>query len=126
MSVDGRVGIDGFWADETGELHVDSSSARNAYLTAEQRELERAYDRSEYHSHPFVNDSMRRIGGIISNNRVMETYVPPRSDGTSKVSAGFKRGSVKYDTNLLFKPPPNFVEIPRPVVTTFLPVIVKR
>ncbi len=126
MSVDGRVGIDGFLADETGELFADNSSARDAYLTAEQRERERAYDRSEYHYHAFVKDSMRRIGGIISNNRVMETYVTTRSDGTSKVSAGFKRGRVQYDINLLFNPPPNFVEVPRPVVTTFLPVIVTR
>jgi hypothetical protein len=42
------------------------------------------------------------------------------------VSAGFKRGRVQYDINLLFNPPPNFVEVPRPVVTTFLPVIVTR
>ncbi len=124
MSVNGRAGIDGFWADETGELHKDSSSARDAYLTEEQRERERAYDSSPYHFHPFVYDSMRRIGGIVSNDRVMETYITTRSDGTSQVSAGFKRGSAKYDINLLFNPPPNFVEVPRPVVTTFLPVIV--
>ncbi len=86
--------------------------------------MERAYDITSNNTDLFVSESMRRIGGIVSNNRVMETYVTTRSDGTSRVSAGFKRGRVKYDTNLLFKPPPNFVEVPRPVVTTFLPVIV--
>ena len=124
MSVNGRTGIDAFWADDTGELHVDNSANRETYLTAEQRDLERAYDKYwTYKTQPFVKDSMRRIGGIVSNNRVMETYVTTRSDGTSQVSAGFKRGAMKYDINLLFNPPPNFVEVPRPVLTTFLPVL---
>ena len=126
MAVNGRVGIDGFWADSTGELYGDSSTARDTYLTLAQREVERAYDLSSYHSHPFVYSSLRRIGGIVSNNRVVETYITQRSDGTSQVSAGFKRGTMKFDTNLIFNPPPNFVEVPRPVLTTFVPILMVR
>ncbi|MFQ5668760.1 MAG: hypothetical protein ACE5I7_20360, partial [Candidatus Binatia bacterium] len=126
MSVNGRVGIDGFWADSTGELHKDRGSARNAYLTDAQRATERAYDGTAYRTRTFRKDSLRRIGGIVSNNRVMETYIRPRSDGTSYVDRGFKRGSMKFDISLLFNPPPNFVEIPRPVLTYFVPIMMVR
>ncbi|MHC4223530.1 MAG: hypothetical protein ACYSUN_06050, partial [Planctomycetota bacterium] len=109
MSVNGRVGIDGFWADESGELHGDSESARSAYLTPEQQETERAYDRhGSYNTKLFIRESLRRIGGIVSNNRIMETYVSSQ-DGYSKVSAGFKRGSMLFDISVLVNPPPNFV-----------------
>ncbi len=126
MAVNGRVGVDGFLADSTGELFGDNSTARDTYLTPAQREVERAYDRSSYHAHLFVYDSLRRIGGIVSNNRVVETYITQRSDGTSQVTAGFKRGTMKFDTNLIFNPPPNFVEVPRPVLTTFVPILMVR
>jgi len=104
MSVEGRVGVDGFWSDENGELVKDSWRARKKLLTEEQR----------------------RIGGAISNNRIMSTYIRSRSDGTTYVDAGFKRGSMHYDINMLFNPPPNFVVIPRPVLTNFAPVFFVR
>ena len=127
MSVNGRFGIDGFWADETGELVTDSPENRIKYLTAEQQETERAYDTWSWtKTTDFTKASLRRIGGVISNNRIMETYITTDDEGTVKVSAGFKRGNMKFDFKLLFNPPPNFVEVPRPVVTTFLPVIVTR
>jgi len=127
MAVNGRVGIDGFWADSGGELHKDSKNSRKTYLTPEQQEEVRA--RNKYwltRTRRFTKDSLRRIGGLISNNRVMETYITTRSDGTSKVDAGFKRGSMKFDINLLFNPPPNFVEVPRPVLTYFVPILMVR
>jgi hypothetical protein len=127
MSVNGRVGIDGFWADENGELHKDSSRNRKKYLTEEQQDKERAYDHiGDFKTKTFTKSSLRRIGGLISNNRVMETYIRARSDGTAYVNAGFKRGSMKFDINMLFNPPPNFVEIPRPVLTHFMPVFLVR
>jgi hypothetical protein len=69
---------------------------------------------------------MRRIGGIISNDRILETYVLPGSGGTSYVDAGFKRGTMRYDFNLMFNPPPNFVEVPRPVAISIAPVYFVR
>jgi len=56
----------------------------------------------------------------------METYIKTQNDGTTKVDAGFKRGNMKFDINLLFNPPPNFVEVPRPVLTYFVPIIMVR
>ncbi len=127
MSVNGRVGIDGFWSLPDGELVKDSSANRQKYLSEEQNLKESAYDQySAYRTKTFRKDSLRRIGGIISNNRIMETYVRSRSDGTSYVAAGFKRGNMKFDINLLFNPPPNFVEVPRPVLTYFMPVMMDR
>ena len=127
MAVNGRVGVDGFWADAGGELHKDSTDARKKYLTPEQQEEVRARNRYWLtKTRRFTKDSLRRIGGIISNNRVMETYITTRRDGTSRVSAGFKRGSMRFDINLLFNPPPNFVEVPRPVLTYFVPILMIR
>ena len=85
-----------------------------------------AYELTGYHTHRFVKDSLRRIGGIISNDRILETYIRPRSDGTSYVDAGFKRGSMRFDFNLMFNPPPNFVEVPRPVQISVAPVYFMR
>jgi hypothetical protein len=127
MSVTGRVGIDGFWADDTGELHKDSTSTRKQYLGEEGYWRERAYDRTgAWRTKRFVKDSLRRIGGVISNNRVMETYITQGKDGYAKVDAGFKRGDMQFDINLLFNPPPNFVEVPRPVVTSYVPIVLVR
>ena len=66
------------------------------------------------------------MGGIISNDRIVETYIRPRKDGTAYVAGGFKRGTMRYDLSLLFNPPPSFVEVPRPVVTHFAPVFMTR
>jgi len=123
MSTTGRVGIDGFWIDSAGNPLKD----RTKVLTPEQVLREQAYDAvSAYRTKTFVKDSLRRIGGIISENRILETYILPRADGTSFVDSGFKRGNMKFDINLLFNPPPNFVEVPRPVLTYFAPVFFVR
>jgi hypothetical protein len=66
------------------------------------------------------------VGGIISNDRILETYIRKRSDGTAYVDAGFKRGRMQFDVGLIFNPPPNFVEVPRPVVTYYAPVFFMR
>jgi hypothetical protein len=127
MSVEGRVGADGLWIDADGNIVKDSSWARKRLLTQEELEKERAYDRSgNYRTRPFVKDSLRRIGGIISNNRIVETFIRARNDGTAYVDAGFKRGAMRFDFNMRNNPPPNFVEIPRPVVTAFVPVFFVR
>ncbi len=127
MSVEGRVGIDAFWADETGEVHKDSTSARNKYLTPEQILKEKAYDKiGNYRTRKFKKNSLRRIGGAISNDRIMETFIKTDGNGYAYVDAGFKRGNMKFDINLLFNPPPNFVEVSRPVVTSFLPITMVR
>ncbi|MHC4550380.1 MAG: hypothetical protein ACYTEZ_16550 [Planctomycetota bacterium] len=127
MSVEGRVGADGLWIDAEGNIYKDSWWARKQLLSPEEFDKERAYDQSgNYRTRPFVKDSMRRIGGIISNNRIVETYIQARKDGTAYVDAGFKRGAMRYDFNMRNNPPPNFVEIPRPVLTAFVPVFFVR
>jgi len=106
---------------------MDSNWARRRYLTDEERMLEDLYDRSgTFKTRAFTKESMRRIGGIISDNRIMETYIRARSDGTAYVAGGFKRGGMRFDFNLLYNPPPYFVDIPRPVVTSFAPVYLVR
>jgi hypothetical protein len=122
MSVEGRVGIDGFAIESDG----DPTKSYMLGLTAEQIRQEEAYDMSPYRTERFRKDSLRRIGGVISNDRILETYIRPDGSGNAYVDAGFRRGSMKFDFNLLFNPPPNFVEVPRPVVTYFTPVYVLR
>ena len=127
MSVEGRVGSDGLWIDADGNPVKDSWSARREILTEEEFDKELAYDKSgNYRTRPFVKDSLRRLGGIISNERIIETFIQARKDGTAYVDAGFKRGAMRYDFNLQFNPPPNFVEIPRPVLAAFVPVFFHR
>ena len=127
MSVEGRVGIDGFLATPDGELVKENSKSRKKLLSGDDYVSEYAYDRvTRYRTKSFVKESLRRIGGVISNNRIMETYIKSKKDGTSKVAAGFKRGSMKFDISLLFNPPPNFVVVPRPVLMTFTPVFMVR
>ncbi|MHC4490855.1 MAG: hypothetical protein ACYTDU_04440 [Planctomycetota bacterium] len=122
LSAQGRVGIDGFAITEAGEPTKEDYYG----LTAEERAKEEAYDETIYKARRFRKDSLRRIGGLISNDRILETYIRPRSDGTSYVDAGFKRGKMRFDFNLMFNPPPNFVEVPRPVVTSIAPIYFVR
>ncbi len=122
LSAQGRVGIDGFAIDNNGEPTKD-------YLygtTSAEQEKERAYNRTSYRTRRFRKESLRRIGGLISNERILETYIKPGQDGTAYVDSGFKRGVMKFDYNLIFNPPPNFVQVPRPVVTSVAPVYLMR
>ncbi len=122
LSATGRVGIDGFQISDLGEPVKDWRYG----LTATEIEKENAYRYTGTTNYTFKYESLRRIGGIISNDRILETYVLPRSDGTSYVDSGFKRGTMRYDFNLMFNPPPNFVEVPRPVAISIAPVYFVR
>ena len=124
MSVEGRVGIDAFVTTSDGDVVKSSSSARATHMTEAQLEEWRAYDRTEYEERSYKKDSLRRIGGTISNNRILETYIR-MLDGSAQVDAGFTSGNMQFDINLLFNPPPNFVEVNRPVVTSFVPVFLQ-
>jgi hypothetical protein len=123
MSVEGRVGIDGFQIDRYGE------PTKNIYygLTYEERLKEWAYHSSkEFSSQRFRKESLRRIGGVISDTRITETYIRARSDGTAYVDSGFKRGAMQFDINMIKSPPPAYVVIPRPVLVNFAPVLFLR
>jgi hypothetical protein len=122
MAVEGRVGIDGMAIQNDGE----PTTWYYYGLTDAERHVEDNYNRTSYKTRRFTKDSLRRMGGIISNDRILETYIRQRSDGSSYVYAGFKRGRMRYDISLLFNPPPNFVEVPRPVVTYYVPVFFMR
>jgi hypothetical protein len=126
LSVEGRVGSDALLLTPEGEAVQDTTNNRKKYMTAEERTLQDLYDRGSFTTKSFVKDSLRRIGGIISDERIMETYIKSKSDGTATVAAGFKRGAMRFDFNLLRNPPPFFVEIPRPVLTSFAPVFLVR
>jgi glutathione peroxidase-family protein len=122
LSATGRVGIDGFQIDANGEPVKNWRYG----LSSAEIDRENAYINSGYSKSTFKYESLRRMGGIISNDRILETYVLPGSGGTSYVDAGFKRGSMRFDFNLLFNPPPNFVEVPRPVQISIAPVYFVR
>ncbi len=126
LSVEGRVGTDALLLDPNGEAVQDTTTNRKKYMTAEERTLEDLYDRGTWATKSFIKESLRRIGGIISDDRIMETYIKAKPDGTATVAAGFKRGAMRFDFNLLRNPPPFFVEIPRPVLTSFAPVFLVR
>jgi hypothetical protein len=124
MSVEGRVGSDALWITADGEIVQDSKTARKKLLTQEEQTTEDAYDRTgTYPTKSFIKDSLRRLGGLISHDRIVETYVQSRKDGTAYVAAGFKRGSMQFDYNMLNSPPPFFIEIPQPVAIAFTPVL---
>ncbi|MEM8885845.1 MAG: hypothetical protein AAGD14_17405 [Planctomycetota bacterium] len=124
LAVEGRVGIDGFVTTEEGEVVRSNSTSRATHLSPEEREEWRAYDKTSYRERGFKKNSLRRIGGTISNNRILETFIKMTSKGP-QVEAGFTSGNMQFDINLLFNPPPNFVEVPRPVVTSFVPIFLQ-
>jgi hypothetical protein len=126
LSVEGRVGTDRILLDSNGDPVSYTTSNRKKYMTEEEIALEDLYDKGSFKSKSFVKDSLRRIGGIISNDRIIETFIKQAKDGTATVSAGFKRGSMRFDFNLLHNPPPYFVEVPRPVLSYFAPVFLVR
>lgn len=126
MSVEGRVGSDAILLDTAGNPVQDTASNRTKYLTPEQIVIEGLYDKTNWKTKTFVKESLRRIGGIISNDRIVETFIKAAKDGTASVAAGFKRGAMRFDFNLLHNPPPNFVEVPRPVLAYFAPVFLVR
>jgi len=121
LSAEGRVGIDGICIT-AGEPDKDYL----ARLTEDARAVEEAYNRTTYKSMRFTRESLRRMGGIVSNDRVVETVIRPRGDGTSYVDSGFKRGSTRFDVNLACNPPPNFVRIARSDDDMHVPALAAR
>ncbi|MCK6458807.1 MAG: hypothetical protein L6Q95_02805, partial [Planctomycetes bacterium] len=91
LSVEGRVGADRILLDANGDPVSDTTSNRKKYMTPEEIALEELYDKGSFKSKSFVKDSLRRIGGIISNDRIIETFIKQAKDGTATVSVGFKR-----------------------------------
>jgi len=125
MSVGGRVGIDGFVTTDTGDLVKSTRRNRDRYLSEAELEEWRAYRETSYRERKFKKSALRRIGGVISNNRILETWIRTKK-GISEVQYGFVSGNMQFDINLLFNPPPNFVEVPRPVLTYFVPIMLVR
>ena len=65
----------------------------------------------------FVKTSLRRLGGIISNQRPVTTYV----DGSNAVTRGFIYTKSVYDTRQRTNPPRGFPSLNRPrVMATFV------
>lgn len=118
LSVEGRVGIDGFCITAAGEPDKDYL----AHLPEEERFVEEAYNRTNYRSMRFTRESLRRMGGIVSKDKVVESLIRPRGDGSSYVDSGFKRGATRFDVNLLSGPPPNFVQVPPPDTAGCAPI----
>jgi type II secretory pathway pseudopilin PulG len=71
MSSTGRVGIDGFAITAEGE----PTENWRLGLTDAENLKEDAYQWTNYETRRFVKDSLRRIGGLISNDRILETYI---------------------------------------------------
>jgi len=122
LSATGRVGIDGFRIDGDGHPEPDPCQG----LHADERAREEAYAALGRGHGRFTKDSLRRLGGIVSNDRILETYLVPDGAGAAQVAAGFRRGTARFDVNVLTGPPPGFAEVPRPVVSSIAPVYVVR
>jgi hypothetical protein len=60
----------------------------------------------------YVRDSLRRLGGLISNRRPVSSYV----DGNNAVTRGFIRGKTVFDRRQLVNPPRGFPTLNRPRV----------
>jgi hypothetical protein len=58
----------------------------------------------------YIKQSIRRLGGIITNERPVSTYV----GNDYQVAAGFRKGMSIFDRRLLFRPPIGFPERHRP------------
>jgi len=58
----------------------------------------------------FVKNSIRRLGGIITNERPVSTYI----GDDYRVKAGFLQGVSIFDRKLLFRPPVGFPERHKP------------
>ena len=58
----------------------------------------------------YVKDSIRRLGGIVTNERPVSTLL----GDDFKVQAGFKTGVSIFDRKLMFRPPVGFPERRRP------------
>jgi hypothetical protein len=94
LAITGRVGIDGIVLDEDGEVIAFN-------------EMKDQWGRP--FSATFQRNSIRRLGGITSARRPVETVV---MDGSIK--SGFNIGQSSFDVGLVEGPPPFFLAYPRP------------
>jgi hypothetical protein len=117
VAVYGRVGVDGMAIQADGTPTTDIHFG----LTAEEIDRESAYA-AAYGSSRFVKDSLRRIGAAVSDERIIESYIRSRYDGSTYVEAGFKRGRMQYDIGMAHRPPPSFPVVPRPKIVARTPV----
>lgn len=93
-SITGRVGIDGVVLDDDGEI-VAENKIYNDY--------------GEDINRTFRKNSIRRLGGITTAKRPVETVVRNGS-----ITAGFNVGRAVFDQNMVANPPPNFLSVEKP------------
>lgn len=92
VAVTGRVGLEGLQFDADGNI---TGIARS-----------------------FTKNSIRRLGGITSARRPVETWVK-----NGKVKSGFRSGASVFDIGVIGHPPPFFLSMPEP--TFFATTILK-
>ena len=90
----GRVGLEGVVLDEVGEV-----TGYNQFVDAFGRSV----------SDNFLNESIRRLGGITSAKRPVETVI---DDGA--IAAGFQMGNSVFDSGLVAGPPPRYLSYEEP------------
>ncbi len=95
LSIEGRVGVEGIELDSDGEV----------------TSFNQLVDQwGEPTSGEFVKNSIRRLGGVVTAHRPLDTVV---SGG--RMRAGFGVGTSVFDESLINAPPPDFLtrEVPR-------------
>jgi hypothetical protein len=95
LSLEGRVGIDGVWLNPS-----------NGEVVAANRPLD---EFGRLQSRQFLKNSIRRLGGITTCRRPVDTVV---TEG--KVTSGFRRGTSAFDLEAVQGPPPFYLASPVP------------
>ena len=70
----------------------------------------------EKSSGSFVNESLRRLGGIVSNRRPVSAFI----NADNNVSRGFVYGKSIFDRRQLINPPRAFPSLNRPRLVAYL------
>ena len=86
----GHVRVEGVHVHSDGEVHEESGG--------------------------FVNMSLRRLGGIISNERPVSAFI----DSNNAVTRGFIYGKSVFDRRQLVNPPRGFPTLNRPRLVAYL------
>lgn len=94
LSITGRVGIDGVELNNDGEIKR-SNRIRDEF--------------GRRTKEVFRKKSIRRLGGITSNRRPVDTVV-----AKGRVKSGFRSGKSAFDTVILACPPPFYMAMPVP------------
>ncbi len=90
LAKNGHVRVDGVHVHSDGEVHEESGG--------------------------FVKMSLRRLGGIISNERPVSAYI----DSNNAVTRGFLYGKSVFDRRQLVNPPRGFPTLNRPRLVAYL------